>query len=85
MVILTDDQQNPISRPTKENMLRAMRWLVEGAESHDSLFFHYSGHGGQIVDFTSDQDDVYDETIFPVDFRKNGPITNHVGSPSDIR
>jgi metacaspase-1 len=43
MVILTDDQQNPMSQPTKENILRAMHWLVKGAEPKDSLFFHYSG------------------------------------------
>lgn len=43
MVILTDDQQNPMSQPTKANILRAMHWLVKGARPHDSLFFHYSG------------------------------------------
>ena len=43
MVILTDDQQNPMSRPTKQNILRAMQWLVQGAQPNDSLFFHYSG------------------------------------------
>ncbi len=43
MVILTDDQQNPMSQPTKQNILRAMHWLVKDARPHDSLFFHYSG------------------------------------------
>jgi len=43
MVILTDDQQNPMSQPTKQNMLRAMHWLVKDAQRNDSLFFHYSG------------------------------------------
>jgi hypothetical protein len=43
MVILTDDQQNPMSQPTKQNMLRAMHWLVKDAQPNDSLFFHYSG------------------------------------------
>ena len=43
MVILTDDQQNPISQPTKQNILRAMHWLVKDAKPNDSLFFHYSG------------------------------------------
>lgn len=46
MVILTDDQQNPMSQPTKQNILRAMHWLVKGASSNDSLFFHYSGESG---------------------------------------
>jgi hypothetical protein len=44
MVILTDDQQNPISKPTKQNILRAMHWLVKDARPNDSLFFHYSGN-----------------------------------------
>lgn len=43
MVILTDDQQNPMSQPTKQNILRAMHWLVKDAVPNDSLFFHYSG------------------------------------------
>lgn len=43
MVILTDDQRDPRSLPTRENILRAMAWLVNGAEVNDSLFFHYSG------------------------------------------
>lgn len=43
MVILTDDQQNPMSQPTKGNILRAMHWLVKDARPNDSLFFHYSG------------------------------------------
>lgn len=43
MVILTDDQQNPVMQPTKDNMLRAMGWLVKDARPNDSLFFHYSG------------------------------------------
>jgi hypothetical protein len=43
MVILTDDQQNPMSQPTKQNILRAMHWLVKDARPNDSLLFHYSG------------------------------------------
>lgn len=43
MVILTDDQRDPRSLPTKQNIVRAMAWLVNGAEPNDSLFFHYSG------------------------------------------
>ena len=43
MVLLTDDQQNPMSQPTKSNIIRAMHWLVKDAKPNDSLFFHYSG------------------------------------------
>jgi hypothetical protein len=50
MVILTDDQQNPMSQPTKQNILRAMHWLVKDARPNDALFFHYSGaHIGPVT------------------------------------
>ena len=43
MVILTDDQKNPMSIPTKANIFRAMQWLVRDAQPNDSLFIHFSG------------------------------------------
>ncbi|KAG6019009.1 hypothetical protein E4U41_003446 [Claviceps citrina] len=76
MVILTDDQQNPVMRPTKDNMLRAMGWLVKDARPNDSLFFHYSGHGGQTEDRDGDEDDGYDEVIYPVDHQQAGHIVD---------
>ncbi|KAM0322428.1 hypothetical protein ACHAQA_009495 [Verticillium albo-atrum] len=76
MVILTDDQQNPVSQPTKQNLLRAMHWLVKDARPNDSLFFHYSGHGGQTKDLDGDEDDGYDEVVYPVDFRQTGHIVD---------
>ncbi|KIW69075.1 metacaspase-1 [Phialophora macrospora] len=76
MVILTDDQQNPMSQPTKANILRAMHWLVKDAQPNDSLFFHYSGHGGQTPDLDGDEEDGYDEVIYPVDFRSAGHIVD---------
>ncbi|KAH8661400.1 caspase domain-containing protein [Tricladium varicosporioides] len=76
MVILTDDQQNPMSQPTKQNILRAMHWLVKDAVPNDSLFFHYSGHGGQTKDLDGDEEDGYDEVIYPVDFRQVGHIVD---------
>lgn len=52
MVILTDDQSDQRSIPTKANILRACQWLVKDAQPNDSLFMHYSGHGGQTEDLT---------------------------------
>lgn len=49
MVLLTDDQQSPMSQPTKANILRAMHWLVKDARPNDSLFFHYSGMCAHMV------------------------------------
>lgn len=76
MVILTDDQHNPMSQPTKANILRAMHWLVKDARPNDSLFFHYSGHGGQTPDLDGDEEDGCDEVIYPVDFRTSGHIVD---------
>ncbi|KAI8080242.1 caspase domain-containing protein [Gilbertella persicaria] len=67
MVILTDDQSDPKFIPTKQNILSAMQWLVNGARENDSFFFHFSGHGGRVKDTNGDEDDGYDETIYPVD------------------
>ena len=43
MVLLTDDQSNPVMQPTRENIIRAMGWLVRDAQPNDALFLHYSG------------------------------------------
>ncbi|KAH3902308.1 related to Metacaspase-1 [Saccharomycodes ludwigii] len=74
IVVLTDDQSNLSKVPTRENMIRAMRWLVSNAQPNDSLAFHYSGHGGQVEDQDGDEDDGLDDVIYPVDFQTAGPI-----------
>ncbi|KAI0033065.1 peptidase C14, caspase domain-containing protein, partial [Vararia minispora EC-137] len=76
MVMLTDDARDPRSVPTKENIVRAMQWLVQGAQPNDALFFHYSGHGGQTKDLDGDEADGYDEVIYPVDFKQAGHIVD---------
>jgi hypothetical protein len=35
-----------------------------------------SGHGGQTADIDGDEDDGYDEVIYPVDFRSVGHIVD---------
>ncbi|KFY80213.1 hypothetical protein V499_00887 [Pseudogymnoascus sp. VKM F-103] len=69
-VILTDSLHNPMSQPTKQNILTAMHWLVKGARPNDSLLFYYSGHGGQ----TKVLDGSYNDVIYPADFREVGHI-----------
>lgn len=68
--VLTDDTRDARRLPTKANILGAMKWLVKDAKAHDSLFFHYSGHGGQIRDTDGDEFDGYDEVIFPLDYEQ---------------
>ncbi|KAG1729665.1 caspase domain-containing protein [Suillus paluster] len=76
MVILTDDARDPRQVPTQQNILRAMEWLARDARPNDSLFFHYSGHGGQTKDLDGDEEDGFDEVIYPVDFKQNGHIVD---------
>ncbi|KAI1317391.1 Ca(2+)-dependent cysteine protease [Mortierella claussenii] len=73
-IALTDDQQDPTRIPTHANILAAMKWLIHDARPNDSFFFHYSGHGGQAKDEDGDEDDGYDETIYPVDHESTGHI-----------
>ncbi|KAI5950633.1 casA [Candida margitis] len=79
IVKLTDDQRTQRAIPTRQNILDAVQWLVKDAKPNDSLFFHYSGHGGQTEDQPDqygnyDEDDGYDEVIYPLDFQTNGFI-----------
>ncbi|KAI5118095.1 hypothetical protein M0805_005202 [Coniferiporia weirii] len=76
IVMLTDDAQNPRQIPTKNNIMEAMEWLVRDAQPHDSLFFHYSGHGGQTKDLDGDEADGFDEVIYPVDFQQASHIVD---------
>ncbi|ORX61218.1 Metacaspase Yca1 [Piromyces finnis] len=73
-VILTDDNQDPKKKPTYDNIVNAMKWLVKDAKSGDSLVFHYSGHGGTVKDLDGDEIDGLDETILPCDYTENGQI-----------
>ncbi|KAJ7737759.1 caspase domain-containing protein [Mycena metata] len=76
IVVLTDDSPHARGLPTRKNIIDAMHWLVQGAKTHDALFFHYSGHGGQTRDKDGDEVDGYDEVIFPVDYKRNGHIVD---------
>jgi hypothetical protein len=78
MKVLTDDHKSGELRPTKANMIAAMKWLVAGAKEGDSLFFHYSGHGGSQKDVKPDTDEIdgQDETLIPVDYETEGQIVD---------
>nr|GAT42971.1 predicted protein [Mycena chlorophos] len=76
IVMLTDDSSDMRQIPTRDNILSAMQWLVQDAQPNDSLFFHYSGHGGQTKDLDGDEEDGEDEVIYPVDFEQSGHIVD---------
>ena len=56
---------------TTDNILERLNWLVDGAQPGDVLYFHFSGHGSQMVNQSYDVGDVEpdskDEIICPMD------------------
>ncbi|WVQ71366.1 hypothetical protein IAR50_000895 [Cryptococcus sp. DSM 104548] len=72
IVMLTDDTNDPRTIPTRENIIKGMKWLVNGAERDDALFLHYSGHGTQAEDVDGDEQDGDDEAICPLDYETEG-------------
>jgi len=68
--VLLDDGHH--RRPSRANMIDAMRWLTSDAQTGDVLFFHYSGHGGR--EPSSDAADGYHETLCPVDYNSAGQL-----------
>eukprot|EP00008_Paramoeba_atlantica_P003972 CAMPEP_0201492246 /NCGR_PEP_ID=MMETSP0151_2-20130828/32376_1 /ASSEMBLY_ACC=CAM_ASM_000257 /TAXON_ID=200890 /ORGANISM="Paramoeba atlantica, Strain 621/1 / CCAP 1560/9" /LENGTH=526 /DNA_ID=CAMNT_0047878961 /DNA_START=59 /DNA_END=1639 /DNA_ORIENTATION=+ len=62
------------TKPTVKNIVEGIMWLVNDAQPGDSLFMHYSGHGGRIPDDSNDEHDGYDETMVPLDYQSKGQI-----------
>ena len=75
MRVLTDDKDGSgHGQPTGQAIISGMEWLLSDAKPGDSLFLHYSGHGGQAADDAADEEDGKDETLIPVDYQKSGQI-----------
>lgn len=74
MLILMDDGQH--HQPTRRNIIDAFTRITQYSKAGDVVFVHYSGHGGRVVDRDGDEDDGYDETLIPVDFKSAGQIVD---------
>lgn len=72
VTILMDDGHH--THPTKSNIMNAYRELVRKTNPGDTVFCHYSGHGGQFKDKNGDEADGFNETLIPVDFHRSGHI-----------
>lgn len=53
---------------TKTAILAALRALIAGTVSGDSLVFYFSGHGSQVRDVNGDESDGWDEVLCPGDW-----------------
>mmetsp|Transcript_48796 Transcript_48796/g.57013 ORF Transcript_48796/g.57013 Transcript_48796/m.57013 type:complete len:249 (-) Transcript_48796:389-1135(-) len=60
--------------PTYDNILAAFDDIVAKSEAGDSVFVHYSGHGGFLADDSCDEEDGKDETLIPVNYTEAGQI-----------
>ncbi len=65
IVVLLDDNTHIL--PNRANILKCMRELIAKAQSSDTLYLHYSGHGSWIYDRNNDEVDGKDEVICPCD------------------
>lgn len=68
---LTDDTT---VKPTRANILKYLLELI--VSDSETLYFHYSGHGGSVRDFSGDEADGRDETLCPLDYAQNGQIVD---------
>lgn len=65
---------------TKENIINGLKWLTTGVQSGDTIVFHYSGHGSQVMvdDWTSTNEaDGRDEILCPVNLNWSDPLRDH--------
>jgi hypothetical protein len=64
--ILTDDSKNLSDKPTRQNIIDGINWLVKDLKSGDNVYFHFSGHGGLTVDLNKDEKTGMDSCIYPI-------------------
>lgn len=84
MRLLTDDNIGHM-RPTKDNIMTSLKWLVDDVYPGDALFFHFSGHGSQQPDPHGLEEDGMNEVILPVDYKRCGVITDDTINATLIR
>ena len=62
---LSDDIEGAIW-PSRKNIVEALAWLVRDLRAGDTVYVHYSGHGGLTVDVSGDEESGQDSCIYPV-------------------
>lgn len=71
-----DNTRNVIIKPTKQNIITAIRTFITNSFNGDTLYIHYSGHGSQVESLSGAEIDCLDEAIIPLDYKTNGIITD---------
>ncbi|ESW20401.1 hypothetical protein PHAVU_006G206000 [Phaseolus vulgaris] len=76
--VLSEETKELNLIPTKKNILDSLKWLVSECRSEGSLVFYFSGHSMQQPEQQKgDESDGLDETICPVDYLREGTITDN--------
>jgi hypothetical protein len=79
MLLLTDERSRGREyQPNATNIMKAFAWFMKDVQKGDVLFFHFSGHGGQVPDKTGHEADGFNETIVPLDYERAGQISDDV-------
>jgi hypothetical protein len=74
IILLSDN--NSRRMPTLQNIVICIQALVASSANCEEIFFHYSGHGSQMVDRSGDEKTGMDSVIVPVDFQKTGVVSD---------
>lgn len=63
-------------KPTKQTIITEINRIIAESAKCSEIFIHYSGHGGRRRDTSGDEKDGYDEIIFPLDYTRNGIVSD---------
>jgi len=76
-ILVMMDDNGRHHEPTKDFILECVTQLCEVSKAGDSIFFHFSGHGGRLLDEEeSDEDEIPHELLTPSDYRQGGILTD---------
>jgi hypothetical protein len=64
--VLTDDSTNLNEKPSRQNIINGINWLVSGLKAGENVYLHYSGHGGLTIDRNNDEITGKDSCIYPI-------------------
>ncbi|KAL3769130.1 hypothetical protein ACHAWO_007871 [Cyclotella atomus] len=72
MTVLLDNGK--CEEPTYANIMMTLERIARESQPGDTVWLHYSGHGGRLPDDSGEEEDGMDETIIPLDFKRRGQI-----------
>lgn len=84
IIVLRDDVSDVTQHPTGKNIFKALSDIIAESSKLDEFWFHYSGHGSYMTDYSGEELDGKDELIIPVDFKTNGIIHDDIFTPLEI-